>query len=552
MTAGVNLGALVLAAALALTLGCTSPRAGDMAGADAPAGTPGDAATGEVSGPGNPPPPDGSPGVQPPRPDGGPPSTPDAITVPPLPPPLAGRQRVNLVVMGPGRVSQVGGGTFECTNACILDVAAGSRVTLHAEPVSPDLVDAVSFLGWSGECTGRSDCTLTLDRDRPVVASFRRFLAWEHEIPATAIASDQTGLYTWGTMGPTGRIGSQALTSRGGSEGVLARFDHQGKLQWFRTIGGTDQDRSLALALSSERTLFVFGDARGSDQLFDTMPLWGAAGGSGPFFSTVTGDGQLLATRPSRFVGAAASDSESITESSVVVVDDAISGRLVKLNGQGDTVWTLPGLSPQWGFHKMPAVDRGGNVAALHPLKEPITVAGNTFTPRGVSDNLLLSYTPAGQARWAIQLGMELSQGVSAMRFDDQGDLYLLIAFNGKLSIGSQTRSSVDGGQDIAVAKVHGDSGQLLWLLSWGSNLIDTPGGFSVGFRVMLTATFQGPVQVVSTRLEAGPALFQIEGGTGLESLVANIGRDISELSGGGEYAFYLTRNGRVGRLELF
>ena len=256
MTAGVNRGALALV--LALTT-CQSPREGMMAAADGAAGATDGAPASGGSGPGgsgpggggsggpnNPPPVDAS-SSPPYSPDGGLPARADAISPPPLPPAPAGRQRVNLVVQGPGRVSQVGG-SFQCAGACVLTADAGSRVTLKAEPEASAIPDAVSFLGWSGECTGRGECTLVLDRDRPLVATFRRFLAWEQQVPATAIAADGAGLYTWGTFGSTGQIGGQALGGRGGLEGVLARFDHAGALQWFRVIGSADQDRSIALA----------------------------------------------------------------------------------------------------------------------------------------------------------------------------------------------------------------------------------------------------------------------------------------------------------------
>jgi hypothetical protein len=546
--AEVNRGAVALALALAA---CADPRAGGAAGSDGPGGGGSDGASGSAL------PPSDGPSPTPPRPDGGtpaapdgPPSSPaDAISPPDLPPPAAGRQRVNLVVTGPGRVVQVGG-TFQCSaSGCILDAEAGSRVTLHAEPEASAIPDAVSFLGWSGECTGRSDCTLTLDRDRPLVATFRRFLVWEQQVPATAVVSDNGGFYTWGTFSGTARIGSQTLAARGDSESLLTRLDHDGALQWTRVIGSTGVDSSVALALASPGRLFVFGDARGADRRFDTMPLWTGGDGSSPFFlSIVSTSGQLLQTREGRAFGGVATDGAD----SVVVVEEQNAGRLVKLDGQGQIVWMKPGLSPNRGFHKMPAIDRAGNVAALHPLHDPITLGSTTFTKQGQSDNLLVSYTPAGELRWAVQLGMDLSMGVTAMGFDEQNDLCLLIAFNGQLRIGGRSRTSVDGGQDIAVAKLRGAGGEVAWLLGWGSSLIDTPGAFSVGYRATFTATFQAPVQVASTRLEPGFAFIDITSYDGLESNVVNIGRDIAQLAPSTSGFIYVTKDGRIGRLTPF
>ena len=54
-----------------------------------------------------------------------------------------------------------------CGNDCAESLPAGDTVLLQATP------DAGStFAGWSGDCTGTGDCTITADRARSVTASF--------------------------------------------------------------------------------------------------------------------------------------------------------------------------------------------------------------------------------------------------------------------------------------------------------------------------------------------------------------------------------------------
>ena len=68
-------------------------------------------------------------------------------------------------VTGPGGVAGIGTGV--CTTSCVVNVAAGTEVTLTAQPE-----DGLAFLGWGGACSGTGDCRVTMDRDKAVTATF--------------------------------------------------------------------------------------------------------------------------------------------------------------------------------------------------------------------------------------------------------------------------------------------------------------------------------------------------------------------------------------------
>jgi bacillolysin len=63
-------------------------------------------------------------------------------------------------------LSDVGG--ISCGESCSFNYPAGTRVTLTARPSQ-----AATFTGWSGACSGTQSCTVTLDQDRIVAATFR-------------------------------------------------------------------------------------------------------------------------------------------------------------------------------------------------------------------------------------------------------------------------------------------------------------------------------------------------------------------------------------------
>lgn len=67
---------------------------------------------------------------------------------------------------GAGTVSSSPAG-IDCGSDCDEDFDVGEVVTLSAAPDSGS-----TFMGWSGDCTGTADCTVTLDQARNVTATF--------------------------------------------------------------------------------------------------------------------------------------------------------------------------------------------------------------------------------------------------------------------------------------------------------------------------------------------------------------------------------------------
>jgi Divergent InlB B-repeat domain len=71
------------------------------------------------------------------------------------------------VTKGGGGAGTVTGGTINCGSTCTANYLAGTPVTLTATPESGSV-----FTGWSGACTGTGDCTLTVDSNKAVTATF--------------------------------------------------------------------------------------------------------------------------------------------------------------------------------------------------------------------------------------------------------------------------------------------------------------------------------------------------------------------------------------------
>ena len=71
------------------------------------------------------------------------------------------------VSLAGGGAGSVSGAGISCPGTCSAPYAPGTVVTLTATPASGS-----TFAGWSGECAGTGECTVTMDGFRSVVASF--------------------------------------------------------------------------------------------------------------------------------------------------------------------------------------------------------------------------------------------------------------------------------------------------------------------------------------------------------------------------------------------
>src|SRR5262249_22154152 len=67
---------------------------------------------------------------------------------------------------GTGTVSSSPAG-IDCGSTCSANFDEGTQVTLHAAPTAGSV-----FTGWSGDCSGTSDCVVTMSQARSATPSF--------------------------------------------------------------------------------------------------------------------------------------------------------------------------------------------------------------------------------------------------------------------------------------------------------------------------------------------------------------------------------------------
>ena len=170
---------------------------------------------------------------------------------------------------------------IDCGATCSADFGPGQQVTLTATPASES-----TFIGWSGACSGRATCEVTMDQARSVTATFRagnalavskagsgagrvtEHLVADGDVGQIDCGSACIGAYpTWGpqgTAGPVTRVRLLATPAAGSTfshwEGACASYGADCELhmsQAAETTAVFEARRTLSVTKSGSGEGFV-------------------------------------------------------------------------------------------------------------------------------------------------------------------------------------------------------------------------------------------------------------------------------------------------------
>ncbi|MGH8564957.1 MAG: SBBP repeat-containing protein, partial [Gammaproteobacteria bacterium] len=312
------------------------------------------------------------------------------------------------------------------------------------------------------------------------------------------------------TFGP-GETNETMLTSAGGNDVFVAKYDSLGDLVWAKRAGGTARDEGFGIAVDSSGNSYVTGQFNGT---------------------AIFGPGEATET----------------TLTSAGFQDVFVA----KYDSLGDLVWAkrAGGTSADDGLGI--GVDSSGNSYVTGRFRDTATFgpgeANETMlTSVGVNDVFVAKYDSLGDLVWAKRAGGtgSLDEGFG-IAVDSSGNSYVTGQFTGTATFGpgeiNETMLTSAGFSDVFVAK-YDSTGALVWAKQAGGTSFDEGRGIAVDgsgnsyvtgiFRG--TATF-GPGEANETMLTSagGSDVFvaKLGGGSPCASLAPTMGCRVNGRAG--------------------
>jgi hypothetical protein len=296
------------------------------------------------------------------------------------------------------------------------------------------------------------------------------------------------------------------LTSLGGDDIFVAKYDPSGDLLWVTSAGGTSIDRARGIATDATGNVIVAGYFNGS-ATFDSTPVTGAgdndafvakydaagnfqwvrsAGGIGDdqaWRCGVDGSGNIVVT--GRFTLTASFGSTQVTSAGMrdifVAKYNANNGAVLWVQSAGG-----PGEDQGWDL-----ATHGSDVVVTGSYSGTATFGSTDLTSFGNLDVFVAKYNIAGLQLWVQSGGGGGDDEGLSVATDGAGHVIATGFFFNAADFGSTTIRG-EGQGDVFLIKYDGP-GNLLWAQSAGGESLDV--GFDIGTdgsnNILGTGSFQ-------------------------------------------------------------
>lgn len=241
------------------------------------------------------------------------------------------------------------------------------------------------------------------------------------------ISVDASGnVYITGYFEGTTTFGTTSISSAGGYEIFLAKYNSSGVLQWVQKAGGVSDDIAYGIGVDATGNVYLTGSFFGT-ATFGSTPV------------TSAGDTDIF---------------------------------LAKYNNTGTLQWIQKAGGTGGDRAEAIALDASGNVYISGAFIGTATFGVTPKTSAGSTDIFMAKYNSAGAVQWVQSAGGTLSDNASGIAVNASGFVYLTGTFNGTATFGSTSKTSA-GSSDIFIAKYDPVGSTWSWVQTAGGTSFD-------------------------------------------------------------------------------
>ncbi len=357
--------------------------------------------------------------------------------------------------------------------------------------------------------------------------------------------------------------GTTVLTSSGGDDIFITKFDPSGNLVWAKSMGDTLNEYGYSIGVDASGNVYTTGHFSGTVD-FD--------GGAGTTTVSSNGNEDIFVTKydaSGNFIwvknmGGATSDfgrAMAVDANGNVFVTGYFDGTsdfdpnsgtinltstglydifVAKLDANGNFTWAKNFGSTTFDVGNAIALDASGNVYTTGYFGgtadfDPGTATAN-LTSTGANDIFISKLDGVGNFVWAKNMGGTSNDIGFSIAIDASGDIYSTGTFGGSADLDPGAASfslTSNGSNDIYISKISA-AGNFIWAKGFGGTTTDYVYGITTdpSGNVYTTGYFQGTVD--------------FDPGVGTNSVTTNGNYDIfiSKLNSSGNYVWAINVGG--------
>ncbi len=288
--------------------------------------------------------------------------------------------------------------------------------------------------------------------------------------------------YVSGMFQGTATFGNTNVTSAGGSDIFIAKYDPTGVFQWVRKAGGTGSDLSTKAAVDLAGNVFLTGSFTGTASFGSTNLV--AAGGRDIFVAKYDRDGVFqwvqqaggsgddegtainTDTNGNCYVGGKFHNTANFSGSSLVSAG-GFDAFISKYNSAGVLQWVQKAGGTLDDLCQDIAVDGSGNIFVTGSFEGTANFGSTNLVSAFMFDGYTAKYSSTGTLQWVRQVtGSAWNDQNSGIAVDDAGFVFVHGYFNGTASFGGTNLTSVSASPSADGCVVKYDTaGTLQWVL---------------------------------------------------------------------------------------
>lgn len=301
-------------------------------------------------------------------------------------------------------------------------------------------------------------------------------------------------------------------TSAGLSDAFIVKLDPSGKYLWSVTTGSAGVDLGKGVSTDSAGNVFATGQFTGTVNGFGNGPMT-SAGGSDAYLVRFNANGNALWTKhfgdASNQYGIEVAADKSGNVALVgyflgevdfgggpLVSAGGIDMFVAKFDSMGGHLWSKSFGGANDQSASAVGVDADGNIIVVGSFAGVVDFGGGPRTSAGGEDLFMVKFDPQGNHLWSKSFGDASDQGAGRVAVDGTGGIAVFASGDGTIDFGGGPLTSAGGpmgGGDIFVAKFD-SSGKHLWSRRFGDGQVQSSAGIAVGGSgdVVLTGDFGG------------------------------------------------------------